>query len=168
MNIVILGGGTVGTSLCKTLGGGRHNVCLVDPDPQVLELAGEQLDVQTVKGSACDAVTLFQAGVQSADLCLAVTSKDEINLVGGSLAKSMGARRSVARVFNPSYLDSSTFDYRRHFGVDRLLSLERLTALELARNVRMRGCSCSKTSSAAGWRCRKCGWNRTPPPAASR
>ena len=68
-----------------------------------------------------------------------MTSTDEINLVGGSLAKSMGARRSVARVFNPSYLDSSTFDYRRHFGVDRLLSLERLTALELARSVRMRG-----------------------------
>ena len=138
MNVVILGGGTVGTSICKVLGD-RHNVCLVDPDPEVLEIAGEQLDVQTVRGSACDAVTLFQAGVQSADLVLAVTSKDEINLVGASLSKSMGARRSVARVFNPSYLDSSTFDYRRHFGVDRLLSLERLTALELARSVRMRG-----------------------------
>ena len=139
MNVVILGGGTVGTSIAKMLGTTRHNVCLVDPDPEVLELAGEQLDVQTVRGSACDAVTLFQAGVQSADLVLAVTSTDEVNLVGGSLAKSMGAARSVARVFNPTYLDSSTFDYRRHFGVDRLLSLERLTALELARNVRRRG-----------------------------
>ena len=139
MNIVVLGGGTVGTSLCKSLGGGRHNVCLIDRSPEVLELASEQLDVQTVKGSACDAVTLFQAGVQSCDLCLAVTSKDEVNLVGASLAKKMGAERAVARVFNPSYLDSSTFDYRRHFGVDRLLSLERLTALELARSVRMRG-----------------------------
>ena len=107
MNVVIIGGGTVGTSIAKALCGGRHNVCLVDPDPEVLEIAGEQLDVQTVRGSGCEAVTLFQAGVQSCDLCLAVTSTDEINLVGGSLAKSMGARRSVARVFHPAYLDSA-------------------------------------------------------------
>ena len=97
------------------------------------------MDVRSVSGSACDAVTLFQSGVQSADLCLAVTNHDEVNLVGASLAKSMGARRTVARVFNPSYLDASTFDYRRHFGIHRLLSLENLTALELAKAVRKPG-----------------------------
>ena len=138
MNIVILGAGTVGTSIAETLCKGRHNVTLVDSSRTVLDEVGERLDVQTVCGSACDAITLFQAGVQSADLCLCVTNTDEVNLVGASLAKSMGAGRTVARVFNPSYLDVSTFDYRRHFKIDRLLSLENLTALELAKAIRRR------------------------------
>lgn len=138
MNIVILGAGTVGTSIAETLCQRRHNVNLVDSSRNVLDEVEERLDVQTICGSACDAITLFQAGVQSADLCLCVTSSDEVNLVGASLAKSMGARRTVARIFNPAYRDVSTFDYRRHFRVDRLLSLENLTALELAKAIRRR------------------------------
>ncbi len=139
MNVVILGAGTVGTSIAELLCANRHNVILVDTSRAALELVEEHLDVQTVVGSACDATTLFQAGVQSADLCLSVTTGDEINLVCASLSKSMGATRSVARIFNPTYRDASTFDYQRHFGIDRLLSLEHLTALELAKAIRKRG-----------------------------
>jgi trk system potassium uptake protein len=137
MNIVIFGAGTVGVSLADQLCENNHNVCLLDSSQSALQEVEERLDVRTLCGSACDSIALFQAGVQSADLCLAVTSSDEVNMVGASLAKAMGARRSVARVFNPAYLDASTFDYRRHFGIDRLLSLEHLTALELARAIRM-------------------------------
>ncbi|MDA0284154.1 MAG: Trk system potassium transporter TrkA [Planctomycetota bacterium] len=137
MNIVIFGAGTVGTSIADTLCAHNHNVCLVDSSKDALSLVEERLDVRTLCGSACDSIVLFQAGVQSADLCLSVTSSDEVNLVGASLAKAMGAKRSLARIFNPAYLDTSTFDYRRHFGIDRLLSLEHLTALELARAIRM-------------------------------
>lgn len=137
MNVVIFGAGTVGTSIAGLLCANNHDVCLVDSSDQAIRNVDDQLDVRTLKGSACDAVTLFQAGVQSADLVLAVTESDEVNLVGASLARAMGARRSTARVFNSAYLDASTFDYRRHFGIDRLLSLEHLTALELARAIRM-------------------------------
>ncbi len=139
MNVVILGAGTVGSSIAEMLCRHKHNVCVVDSSRQALSLVEEKLDVQTVCGSGCDAVTLFQAGVQTSLLCLAVTSQDEVNLVGASLAKAMGAKRTMARAFNPSYRDLSTFDYPRHFGIDRLLSLEHLTALELARGIRMRG-----------------------------
>lgn len=137
MNIVIFGAGTVGTSIAELLCANNHNVCLVDSSREALSVVEERLDVQTLCGSACDSIVLFQAGVLSADLVLAVTSSDEVNLVGASLAKAMGARRSLARVFDQAYLDTSTFDYRRHFGIDRLLSLEHLTALELARAIRM-------------------------------
>ena len=139
MNIVILGAGTVGTSIAQNLCANQHNVILVDSSRAALEEVEERLDVQSVCGSCCDSVTMFQAGVSSADLCLAVTNHDEVNLVGASIAKSMGSTRSVARVFNPSYLDYSTFDYQRHFGIDRLLSLENLTALELAKAIRTPG-----------------------------
>ncbi len=139
MNVVIFGAGTVGASIAHVLCENQQNVILVDSSRDALDEVEERLDIQTVCGSACDAITLFQAGVQSADLCLAVTNLDEVNLVGASLAKSMGSARSIARIFNTSYLDFSTFDYRRHFGIDRLLSLEHLTALELAKAIRMPG-----------------------------
>ena len=136
MNVVVLGAGTVGQTVAELLCGRGVNVCVVDENPDVLRRVEEQLDVRTVRGSACDAATLFQAGVLSADLCLAVTSKDEVNLVSASVAREMGAIRSVARVFNPILRDNSTFDYQRHFSVDRLISLEHLTALELAKHIR--------------------------------
>ncbi|MEM7810124.1 MAG: Trk system potassium transporter TrkA [Planctomycetota bacterium] len=136
MDVVILGGGTVGQSIAAMLGPNGHNVCLVDESADVLERLEETLDIQTVRGNGCDAATLFQAGVLNAGLFLGVSNVDEVNLIGSSLARSMGADRSIARVYNDAYRDSSTFDYRRHFGVDRLLSLERLTALELIKNIR--------------------------------
>lgn len=139
MNILILGAGTVGTSIAELLCAAQQNVCVVDSSAQALSRVEEQLDVQTVHGSAVDSVTLFQAGVLTCDLCLAVTSHDEVNLIGASLARAMGARRTVARIFNRSFLDTSTFDYQRHFQINRLLSLEYLTALELAKSIRVSG-----------------------------
>lgn len=139
MHAVILGAGTVGRSIAQILVDHDVNVCVVDEQRDVLNRVEEQLDVQTVCGSACESIPLFQAGVQGAELCLAVTSRDEVNLVGASLAKVMGAKQTVARVFNPAYRDFSTFDYQRHFGIDRLLSLEKLTALELAKGLRAPG-----------------------------
>ncbi|MCA9039829.1 MAG: Trk system potassium transporter TrkA [Planctomycetaceae bacterium] len=137
MNIVILGAGTVGTSIAEMLCAAQHNVSIVDSSRTALNEVEEQLDVRTVFGSACDAVTLFQAGISSADMCLGLSSTDEVNLIGCSIAKSMGATRSIARVFDHNFLDNSTFDYRRHFQIDQILSLEHLTALELARSIRM-------------------------------
>jgi trk system potassium uptake protein len=139
MNVVILGAGTIGASIAELLCVHKHNVTLVDSSRSALAQVEESLDIQTVHGSCCDAVTLFQAGVQSAILCLAVTNLDEVNLIGASMAKAMGAKRTMARVFNPTYRDLSTFDYPSHFGISRLLSLEHLTALEIARGIRMRG-----------------------------
>jgi len=136
MNVVVLGAGTVGRTVAELLCGRGVNVCVVDEQASVLKRVEEQLDVQTVCGSAYDVSKLFQAGIQLADLCLAVTSRDEVNLVSASIAREMGAARSVARVFDPIFRDKSTFDYQRHFKIDRLISLEHLTALELARHIR--------------------------------
>lgn len=150
MNVVIMGAGTVGTSIAELLCANHQNVVLIDSSRAALEEIEEKIDVQTVHGSACDAVTLFQAGVQSADLCLSVTSSDEVNMIASSLARSMGAARSVARCYDVRYRDFSTFDYRRHFGIDRLLSLEHLTALELGKRVRVRGAFAVETFARGG------------------
>ena len=136
MRIVVLGAGTVGTWIADLLCQHRHSVTVVDVDASYTARINEELDVRALTGSASESSVLFQADVLGADICLAVTGKDEINLVSASMAKAMGARRTIARVFGPIFRDRSTFDYERHFCIDRLLSLENLSALELARGFR--------------------------------
>jgi len=139
MKIVVLGAGTVGTSIAGLLCQHRHSVTVVDTDPEQIRRIDATLDVRALSGSASQSSVLFQTEVMGADLCLAVTGVDEVNLVAASMAKAMGARRTVARVYAPVFRDLSTFDYQRHFRIDRLLSLEHLSAMELARAVRHPG-----------------------------
>lgn len=139
MRIVVLGAGTVGRSIASLLVQAGHSLTIVDTSAERVRQINDTLDARAIEGSASQASVLFQAGIGSADLCLAVTGCDEVNLVGASMGASMGARRTVARVYAPVFRDLSTFDYRRHFGVDRLLSIEQLTALELAQRIRHPG-----------------------------
>lgn len=139
MRIVVLGAGTVGTWIADLLCRNRHRVTVVDRDPENTKRVNTELDVRVVTGSASESSVLFQADVIGADLCLAVTGNDEVNLVAASMAKALGAGRVIARVYGRVFQDLSTFDYRRHFGIDRLLSLEHLSALELARGIRSPG-----------------------------
>jgi trk system potassium uptake protein TrkA len=139
MRAVILGGGTVGTWVADLLCQHRHSVTVVDHDPANTRRINDELDVRAITGSASQSSVLFQADVIGADICLAVTGDDEVNIVGASMARAMGTRRSIARVYAPVFRDLSTFDYQRHFGIDRLLSLEHLSAMELARGIRNPG-----------------------------
>jgi trk system potassium uptake protein len=139
MRIVVLGAGTVGSSIASELCQHGHSVTVVDQDSANTRRVNEELDVRAVTGSASQSSVLFQAQVIGSDLCLAVTGCDEVNLVAASLAKAMGARRAVARVYAPVFRDLSTFDYQRHFCIDRLVSIEHLSAMELAREIRHPG-----------------------------
>ncbi len=136
MRVLTLGAGTVGTWIAELLCRYRHDVTVVDTDAENVRRLNNDLDVRAIQGSASHASVLFQAGVMGCDICLAVTGYDEVNIVAASMSKAMGVQRSVARVYAPVFRDLSTFDYQRHFGIDRLLSLEHLTAMELARAIR--------------------------------
>ncbi|MBW3595954.1 MAG: Trk system potassium transporter TrkA [Planctomycetes bacterium] len=139
MRIVILGAGTVGTWIADLLCQRRHSVTVIDIDPAHTRRINDELDVRVVTGSGSQSSVLFQADVLGADVFLALCGVDEVNLVSASMAKALGVRRSVARVYAPVFRDLSTFDYQRHFQIDRLLSLEQLAAMELARGIRNPG-----------------------------
>ncbi|MCO8122410.1 Trk system potassium transporter TrkA [Stieleria sp. TO1_6] len=136
MRVLTLGAGTVGHWIADMLCRRRHDVTVIDIDPERVRQINGELDVRAIEGSASQSTVLFQADVCSADICLAVTGDDEVNVVAASMAKALGARRSIARVYAPAFRDSSTFDYQTHFGIDALLSLEQLSAFELARAIR--------------------------------
>lgn len=135
MRIVILGAGTVGASVAMTLYQHRHDVTIVERDPAVVQQLQDSTDALIIEGSVSHATTLFKADIMNADLCLALTDSDETNILAASMAKAMGARRVIARVFSPMFHNFSTFDYRGHFKIDRFLSLEQLSALRLARQI---------------------------------
>ena len=136
MRVLTLGAGTVGRWVADMLCRRRHDVTVVDVDPENVRRINNELDVRAMVGSASRSTVLFQADVCSSDLCLAVTGNDEVNIVAASMAKALGARRSIARVYAPAFRDLSTFDYQSHFNIDSLLSLEQLSAFELARAIR--------------------------------
>ncbi|QEG01108.1 Trk system potassium uptake protein TrkA [Stieleria maiorica] len=136
MRVLTLGAGTVGHWIADMLCRRRHDVTVIDIDPERVRQINSELDVRAIQGSASQSTILFQADVCSADICLAVTGDDEANVVAASMAKALGARRALARVYAPAFRDASTFDYQSHFGIDALLSLEQLSAFELARAIR--------------------------------
>ncbi|MDG2224547.1 MAG: Trk system potassium transporter TrkA [Rubripirellula sp.] len=136
MRVLTLGAGTVGRWVADMLCRRGHSVTVVDTNPHNVQRINSELDVRAIVGSASRSTVLFQADVCAADMCLAVTGDDEVNIVAASMAKALGARRSIARVYAPAFRDLSTFDYQRHFNIDSLLSLEQLSAFELARSIR--------------------------------
>ena len=136
MRVLTLGAGTVGRWIADMLCRRRHSVTVVDTNPDNVRRINSELDVRAIEGSASRSTVLFQADVCAADMCVAVTGDDEVNIVAASMAKALGARRSIARVYAPAFRDLSTFDYQRHFNIDSLLSLEQLSAFELARAIR--------------------------------
>jgi K+ transport systems, NAD-binding component len=136
MKILVLGGGKIGSSVAEILCHQRHKVTVVEQNASVATQIDTEMDVNVVVGSAAESSVLFQAGVTSADLCLALTGNDECNMVAASMAKAMGATRVAARVYGKIFRDLSTFDYQGHFRIDRLLSTEHLTAMEFARRIR--------------------------------
>lgn len=139
MRVLVLGGGSVGQTIAEILGTHRHEVTLVESDPERAKQLDDELEGAVITGSASHADTLFQADVTSAEICLAVTGSDEVNLLGASIAKTMGVRRVAARIYADSIRDASTLDYRKQFNIDRMMSIENLTAAEFAREIRVTG-----------------------------
>ena len=117
MRIIIVGCGKVGYAIAQQLTQEKHDITLVDDEPEHLSRADSTLDAMCLNGNGASISVLMEAGVRSADLVIAVTGVDETNLVCCLIAKSLGAQHTVARVRNPDYRRwtwSSTPTWRRH------------------------------------------------------
>ena len=136
MRIVIVGAGQVGRHLAELLSKQDHSICVIEASERLASELNERLDVQVICDSGASATTLAEANVADCELFLALTSDDNINLVSASLAKAMGAPKTIARVHTRVQRDEWLFDYKSHFGIDYVFSSERLAAVELAKFVR--------------------------------
>lgn len=103
MNIIIVGCGKVGSTIAKQLNAEGHNIVVVDNNPRPVEQITETLDVMGVEGNGATYKILMEAGVKVADLLIAVTAADELNLYCCFIAKCIGNLHTIARVRNPEY-----------------------------------------------------------------
>jgi trk/ktr system potassium uptake protein len=136
VNIVIVGAGEVGRHLAENLSSQQHNIFLIESSEILAEELNERLNIHVLCGNGSSVNSLAEANVAEADLFLALTSDDNANLVAASLAKSLGARKTVARVHVRLQQEEWLFDFKSHFGIDYLFSTQRLAAIELAKYVR--------------------------------
>ncbi len=135
----MVGAGTVGASIARFLSKEGHEVVIVDIHRAKLSSVDDQLDVQTFAGNACDPGVLRQLEVDRADLLLAVTERDETNLVSCFAAKQLGCRRTIARVRSRFYYEAGQVNFREPLGIDSLISPEILTAHEMLNFVSVPG-----------------------------
>ncbi|MBP8820177.1 MAG: Trk system potassium transporter TrkA [Syntrophomonadaceae bacterium] len=136
MKAIIIGAGKVGFSIAQLLSKEDHDVVIIEQSPDRQEILEETLDVQVIGGSGSSTSVLEAAGVRSADMLLAVTEHDELNMVACLLGKKYGIKTTVARVRNPEYLEVRDFDFKEAIGIDLIINPERVTALEIAKIVR--------------------------------
>lgn len=131
MNIIIIGAGKVGYVLAQMLANENHNVTVVDKSDSRIETVEERLDVQTVKGSCASAAVLKRAGVNNADMVIAVTERDELNIVSCFIAKSFGVTTAIARVRSPEFVDLDSETAKKALGIDLIINPERIAAHEI-------------------------------------
>lgn len=135
MNIVIVGAGKIGATLVEQLAREGHEITVIDIDPDALEVVGT-LDVMAVEGNGLTRETLLEAGVDTADLAIAVMSTDEKNLLACLIAKKLGVGNTIARVRNPEYMAGIRM-VQEELGLSMSLNPELASATEIARILRV-------------------------------
>lgn len=136
MNIVICGAGEVGSHAAEVLAAAGNNITVIDLNAERLRAIGEHMDVGTLTGNCAHADVLREGGCGRADLLVAATNSDEINLLTASIAKPIGAKRTIARVHRSAYFEQRGLDYQRHFEIDHVICPEFATATAIARTMR--------------------------------
>ena len=106
MKIIVVGGGKVGSALCRSLVAEKHDVILIEQNEAVLNRITKRYDIMGIVGNGANFKILEQADVEHCDIFIAMTEHDEVNMVSAVLAKRMGAKETIVRVRNPEYSNS--------------------------------------------------------------
>ncbi|MBQ8135583.1 MAG: Trk system potassium transporter TrkA [Clostridia bacterium] len=137
MKIVIVGCGKIGTAIIANLVDEGHDVVAVDSDPKVLEHISNIHDVMSVCGSGADCDTLNEAGVDKAQLIVAVTASDELNMLCCYIAGKMGAKHTIARIRKPEYNMNNLNFLKQQLNLSMSLNPELLAAREIYNILRL-------------------------------
>ena len=130
MKIIVVGDGKVGLTLTEQLSKEEHDIVVIDKNPTVLQNSQETFDVMVVSGNGASRQVLLEAGAQDADLVIAATSADEINLLCCLTAKKLGCAHTIARVRNPEYAGQLVF-LKDELGLSMVINPEATAAREM-------------------------------------
>jgi len=132
MKIIIIGDGKLGYHLAENLSKENNDIVIIDKNPEALKKADENLDVMCIKGNGLSTRTLLEAGIKEADLLIASTSSDEINMVCCLTAKKLGAAHTIARIRDPEYAEELS-QLKADLDLDMVINPEQAVAGEIAR-----------------------------------
>ncbi len=139
MKIIIAGSGKVGITLLRQLTAEGHDLTLIDIKKATLEQAVETFDVMTVEGNCAAMACLMDAGVQDADLLIAATGADEVNLLSCMTAHGLNPNiHTIARIRNPEYTEQ-IYKMREIFALSMAVNPELQAAKELERLIKFPG-----------------------------
>lgn len=131
MRIIVVGCGKIGSTILESLAKEGHDVTAIDNDPEVIEELTNIHDVIGVCGNGNDCDVLTEARVNTAEMFVAVTSSDEVNMLSCYLARKMGAKHTVARIRNPEYSLNSLGFLKQQLDISLAINPERLAAREM-------------------------------------
>ena len=131
MKIVIAGAGVVGESLCSELSAEGNDVILIEKVEKILNRLVETYDITGLVGNGASYETLLEAGTDTADIFIAATESDELNIISSIIAKKLGTKFTIARVRNPEYSSNMQF-VREGLGISLMINPEQETAKSIA------------------------------------
>ncbi len=131
MKIIIAGAGEVGTYLANMLSNENHDIVVIDTDEEQLKGIGSKMDLLTVYGSATSISVLKETDIKNADLFIAVTHIEEVNITAAILGKKLGAAKTIARIDNEEYLHPYNKEYFTALGIDYMIYPEKIAAKEV-------------------------------------
>ena len=135
MKIVIVGDGKVGNTVAEQLSTEGHDIIVIDSNANALANAGNTMDIICLEGNGCTTAIQEMAGVPDADLLIAATSADEVNMLCCLLGKKLGARHTIARVRNPEYFAQLSL-LKEELGLSMAVNPESAAAEEVSRLLR--------------------------------
>ena len=136
MNIIIVGAGKVGTTIADQLSSENHNITIIDLNQKKVEEAEEEFDAMGIVGNGASHQVQVEAGVMDAELLIAVTGSDELNLLCCLIAKKTGKCQTIARVRNPIYSKEVNF-IKRQMGLSAVINPELTAAQEISQLLRL-------------------------------
>lgn len=139
MNILIIGAGEIGFHLTRQLAAEKHNITILESDPEKARLAEEQLDALVVRDSGSSYRALRKAGIEHTDVFAALTNNDEVNLLACRYAGRLGIPHKIARVRRREFIEPGFPLSREELGVDQLIHPEKETADAVIRLIRQSG-----------------------------
>ena len=139
MNIIIAGDGKVGSTLTRQLSAEGYDITVIDSNAGVLESSMERYDITSVHGNCASMSVLQQAGVKDADLLIAATNADEVNLLCCTTAHALNPKlHTIARIRNPEYTEQ-IYNMRDVFGLSMAFNPEKQAAMEIERLLKYPG-----------------------------
>ena len=140
MKIIVVGAGKVGTALLQQLSAEGHSVTLIDTNAEKVQKLTGELDIMGITGNGSSFSVLSEAGMEQADVFIAVTGSDELNLLCCMFAKKAGHCHAIARVRNPGYSHELDF-IKQQMGISTIINPELAAAREISRLLRFPGAS---------------------------